>query len=74
MSEKNSGKNNPNSKIYFIKHLDETLRFEGRLELKKYLNEYNIEHNLKGPNRVSFDSLINLGKSKNFELISIEKP
>jgi hypothetical protein len=74
MSEKNSGKNNPNSKVYIIKHINDTLRFEGRLELKEYLNDYNTKFGLKGPNRVSFDSLINNGKSKDFEIISIEKP
>lgn len=74
MSDKNSGKNNPNSKIYTIKHLDKTLRFEGRIELREYLNSYNDENNLKGPNRVSFDTLVNTGKSKNFEIISIDKP
>ncbi len=74
MSDKNSGKNNPNSKVYIIKHINNTLRFEGRLELKEYLNDYNTKFELKGPNRVSFDSLINNGKSKDFEIISIEKP
>lgn len=44
------------------------------LELKEYLNDYNTKFGLKGPNRVSFDSLINNGKSKDFEIISIEKP
>jgi hypothetical protein len=73
MSVNNSGKNNPNSKVYTIKHLDEVMRFEGRKELKDYLDIYNKENNLKGPSRVSFDSLINRGVSKDFELISIEK-
>ena len=73
MSEKNSGKNNPNSKVYIIKHINDTLRFEGRLEFKEYLNDYNINMNLKGPNRVSLDSLLNSGRSKDFEVISVEK-
>lgn len=73
MSDSNSGKNNPNSKVYIIKHLDKTLKFEGRSELKEYLNNYNIEYNLKGPNRVSLDTLLNTGRSKDFEIISIEK-
>lgn len=74
MSDRNSGKNNPNSKIYFLKHLDKILRFEGRIELKEYLNKYNDEKKLKGNQRVSFDTLLNTGKSKNFEITSIEKP
>lgn len=73
MSDSNSGKNNPNSKIYTLKHLDNILRFEGRMELKEYLIVYNKDNNLKGPNRVSFDTLLNSGKSKDFEIISIER-
>ena len=59
--------------MYIIKHINDTLRFEGRLELKEYLNDYNINMNLKGPNRVSLDSLLNSGRSKDFEVISVEK-
>jgi hypothetical protein len=59
--------------VYIIKHINDTLRFEGRLELKEYINDYNINMNLKGPNRVSLDSLLNSGRSKDFEVISVEK-
>lgn len=71
-SIKYSGKGNPNSKLYLVQFDEEVLKFEGRLELKSFLNDYNSKYNLKGPNRVSFDNLINRGKSKNFVLISIE--
>jgi len=73
LSIKNTGKNNPNSKLYRIEHNGEILTFEGRLELKEYLNKFNIDNNLKGPNRVSFDNLINRGYSKDFKLLSIDK-
>jgi hypothetical protein len=73
MSKRNTGKGNPNSKIYKIDYNGEILYFEGRIELKDYLNKFNIQNNLKGPNRVSFENLINRGYSKDFKLLSIDR-
>jgi hypothetical protein len=73
MSLKNSGIGNPNSKSYTIRHDEDILKFNGRSELKLFINEYNKTNNLSGPNRVSVDGLINRGKSKCFELISIDR-
>lgn len=73
-SKRYKGKGNPNSKVYLIKMDDEILRFEGRSELKEFLDKFNSDNNLKGPNKVSLDNLLSKGYSKNFELKSIEKP
>ena len=73
MSNNNKGKGNPNSKVYFIEIDDELLVFESRSELKKYLENFNVDKNLKGPNRVSLDGILNKGISKNFKLKKIEK-
>lgn len=73
-SQKYSGKGNPNSKVYIIKMDEEMLRFEGRLELKEFLNNFNSKNNLKLPKKISFDNLLSKGFSKNFKLISIQKP
>lgn len=73
MSNKRQGINNSNSKIYEIKKDDKILFFNGRTELKNFTDIFNKENNLIGPNRVSYESIINKGKSKNFELISIKK-
>jgi len=73
MSNKRQGLNNANSKIYEIKKDNEILFFNGRTELKNYIENYNKENNLTGPNRVSHESIINKGKSKNYQLLNIKK-
>ncbi len=70
MKLRNKGKSNPNSKIYVIKIDDVEISFEGRVELKRYIDDYNSKNNLSGPNRVSLDGILNKGFSKNFTLIS----
>lgn len=73
MSLNNSGKNNPNSKVYIIKKDEEILEFETRKDLYDYIESYNTENNLLGPNRVSVEGIIYKGKSKNFFLVEIKK-
>lgn len=73
-SLKYRGKNNPNSKIYLIEIDDQIMRFEGRLELKEFLNKFNSDNNFKGPNRVSLDNLLFKGFSIEINLKFFEKP
>ena len=69
MSENNSGKGNPNSKIYTIQFGDSILIFETIKELSEYVEKYNVENNLKGPKRVSVEGILYKGISKNFKLL-----
>ncbi len=73
MSLNNSGKNNPNSKVYIIKKDNELLEFETRKDLYDYIESYNKENKLLGPNRVSVEGIIYKGKSKNFFLVEVKK-
>lgn len=69
MSENNSGKSNPNSKIYTIQFGDLILIFETIKELSDYVEQYNVENNLRGPKRVSVEGILYKGISKNFKLL-----
>lgn len=73
MSKNNSGKNNPNSKVYIIKKDEEFFQFETRKDLYIFVENYNQYNNLYGPNRISVEGIIYKGKSKNFFLVEIKK-
>lgn len=72
MKIRNGGKGNPNSKVYILSINGVEYRFEGRKELKDFINDYNNDNRLLGPNRVSFDGIMNRGSSKDFILVSID--
>jgi ribosomal protein S8 len=69
MSKNNSGKYNPNSKLYIVETDKGIIKFETRKELKVYLDNFNLKNGLNGPNKISLEGILYKGVSKNFKLI-----
>jgi hypothetical protein len=72
MSIKRQGIKNPNSKRYVIKISGEIHTFEGKVQLRQFINDYNRINELPLVKRINIDILLKDGKSKNFELVSEE--